>query len=1463
MEKIKKWQVSLIFFVIFLTIYNILPTVFYYSQPLKSPVDEKIAKTIEKDISTRVSHLDSDTKDWIQSFCDSLSISIKSLKSDPKIPSKIQVDFYTENDVKIFRRHFPQAEKTLSHPPAKLLLREDAEKDFSKKVLIDRSFASLDPQKLSDYITFSHKKDAKGSPSNLYRNIVKDRIQRILFHINEESKELLASSDLSTPHQQKILFQTAKQLSEYKKAFGELSLVSQRLFQSLGSKDESHYKKMLSAFMSAEKSLKSFEKEEKNTSSKNLDEIKSQLSVIQDSLSVLQKEKSFFLKNPAVISWEKIDHLIEESQESSLTISLKNTHPFIKEIVLSWEKDRLDFILHKDALPFIQEKRSLAMNMILREMSRIAHISSEKIEKTDEGFTISLEHLENSQGLLAIDLWKIAHDEADLLLDALSSWKPSHPELQASFFPILSDVEYEKLSDLDRRIACVVVHPKNVQTLFPFLDSSSFYVVLKGIEPLMEKYAESTNSEEKQLLFQDLQSLQLLLHERGFSGYPARTLSSSKEFHSDLIFEKRNYFAPFLHATEEAFQTHGSKRYATLDLKDVEQRLLVKNAIETKRHNRLIEERDAYNKAKVHFGSEAAFLPKPKKSLFWNNLSLSFAKYFRGDERKILRWGLDLSGGKTVTLAFYDHLGKKVTSPQDLDKGISELEKRINRLGMAEIQIRREGTNITVDFPGSENFSAKELISGSSMFFHIANEQFSYKNPELSREVHLFLQDIWNEAKINQTTDPLQIEEIACKHLYGENLDPKKPNPKSSSAKVLYEKGLRLALPETQKSSDSFSDALSKVAVFREDAHKQSRQGPPLLIIFNNYALKGSYLTDIHPSYDPQQGNFLRFSVKGQYETKEGKVVAPKEALYNWTSQFAREKVQGTPLESYTQGDGFRMAVLLNGHLISAPTLDAPIKDQAIISGSFSQKEVNDLAFDLKAGSLSYVPKILSETNVSPQLGAKERTQGIAATLAALFLVIAFMSFYYRFAGVVASFAVVLNLLLIWALLQTMQATLTLSGIAGIVLTLGMAVDANVLVFERIKEELFAKKSLASAIQAGYSKAFSAILDANVTTIIAGLILLNFDSGPIKAFAITLIMGIISSMFSALFVTRVFFSWWVNRSTNAQLSMKRWIQGTSFPFLKQAKWVFFSGTCIIFLGLGSLFVQKSSILGLDFQGGYSLNVAFEAKKDLSYAKEIETLFHETGLQRKDFEIRELGNPHHLRIMISSSAEKALSQNSSSFEAEEMLSWLSNSFKKKSLVLEKGSKDLMHQSFSSMSSQLSQHVRNEALMGLALAFIGIFLYLSFRFEYSYAISAILCLVHDVIVSLALIAFLHFLGLPLQIDLHAIAAVMTIIGYSLNDTIIVFDRIREDLKKDSSLSSVALVNSAINATFSRTLMTSITTLISLVTLVTFGGSAIFNFSFAMTVGVVFGTLSSIFIAGPLLLFFHKKEGLFSRS
>jgi len=411
-----------------------------------------------------------------------------------------------------------------------------------------------------------------------------------------------------------------------------------------------------------------------------------------------------------------------------------------------------------------------------------------------------------------------------------------------------------------------------------------------------------------------------------------------------------------------------------------------------------------------------------------------------------------------------------------------------------------------------------------------------------------------------------------------------------------------------------------------------------------------------------------------------------------------------------------------------------------------------------------------------------------------------------------------------------------------------------------VREEFVVSGRITSAIHAGYKKAFSAIIDSNVTTIIAAFILLNFDAGPIKGFAVTLIIGIISSMFTALFMTRYFFAGWVK-----EFRMRNLFKGTNFDFLKRAKLAATLSLIIIVAGGGLLFMQRSTIFGMDFTGGYALNVTLQ-EGNAAAAKQA---LIEAGVPSNQLQVRTQGRANQLRLQFGIGMEQlggpfyGMSQEVSPegaiylYESNPRINWVVGALTSAGLDLAPDILPTLDANWNAISGQFSETMRKSAMWGLGLALLAILAYITIRFEFKYAVSSITALVHDVLITSGVMAIFYWIGLPIQVDLQVIAALMTIIGYSLNDTIVIFDRIREDGRLHRKLTFSEVINRALNTTLNRTFITSGTTLIVLFSLDIFGGMAIFSFSLVMTIGVIFGTLSSLFIASPVLLYFHNRE------
>lgn len=1508
MEKRKRWQQLLIVGVMLLTLYNILPTVFFYSKSLKKSIEAPEASKISNEIIHRVNQLENESIDWLHSFCKLLKIKPQTVHLDKQNPQHIVINFKNVADASKFRKQLPRAGALITFVPKQLSLYEELGAN-SKTVTVQRKIPiHFSEAEQDQYFQFSKKFGDNQEPTPLYRALVFDRALQLAAAIGgsgenaQLTQTILASTHETDRHP--LVLKLSQNLSSFIASFGENSDMAKRYFASFTQIDTEQKDELIKALLSSLEQSKdqvkleriSLQSENQTLQTKGefletekqqrIEQLLKEEQIISSAEAIIKKQKASFLAGKTPWKYATLAAQLEESYQKATTdqsriqrISFKGHNPFVHEMTIDWSTETIQLQLHADIIALkerLQAQNKLYQKdqldrFIYNEIATFGRLTDEKVTPIGNSFQINLNQLEGSNSFLALRLSKVASAYAAEMQQMLQTqWKPKHSDL--SSFSVWNYETFNSLSPLERKLGILVYAPATSSEMPQAgLRTSSIYVVAKGLDQIFQKIRENPHSEDAKEFYKDFSALKDLLQKNGFFGYPGSSLGV-QDFANDFIFESTDFALPLIKATYEDFKLSGTKRYAILEFTNNEQRILLHNRVDNQRHEQLLKWRDDFHAAQLGLGAANYFdIPKPTRNLFLENVKLSIKKYFRGDDRKILHWGLDLSGGKTVQIELRDQNNRTVTGDAEIKQGIEELYSRVNKMGVSEVSIRREGNLISMDFPGSQGLSASELIKASSMSFHIVNEKFNARNPGLSQFASQFLQDVWNEAAITGRKSAEELNQIAWRHIHGDSMDPEVLQPRSEAARILYENGLRLASPLDKNSSNLFNDAVSEIAILRgEDFTKWHGQTHPLLIVFRNFALEGSHLSNIQSGYDANRGNFLLFEIKGKETLKSGEKINPRADLYAWTSQFSRDKVAGTPYAVYSANDGWRMAVTLNGTVITAPTLTFPIKDGGTIEGSFTQREVNQLEADLKAGSLTFTPRILSEKNVSPDLGVKERNFGILATIIALVLVVVAMIGYYRFGGLVASVAVIVNLLIMWATLQNLGATLTLSSIAAAILTLGMAVDANVLVFERIREELAQSGRLASAVTIGYKKAFSAIFDSNITSIIAALILLQFDSGPIKGFAVTLIIGIVSSMFTALFMTRYFFIGWVQNPKHTKLTMSQFIKATHFNFLKYSKAVFLGSMALILTGAFLFVKERHTILGMDFTGGYSLNIELEPKaQDTDYRNLVEKSLIAHGASSRDFQVRQLTPNNHLRLFLSKGMQQAgkpfyqmavqaeKSDAQYAYETNPRINWVVESLQNQHLALTKDSLRTLEQNWNEVSGQLSDSMRNSAVIGLVIAMIAILIYITIRFEFKYAISATVCLAHDIAISLASIAILNALHLPVQIDLNTVAAILTIVGYSLNDTIIVFDRIREDIRIMRKSSFKEIINHALNVTLSRTIMTSGTTLIVLLPLAILGGSTLFAFSLVMIVGVVFGTLSSLFIAAPVLNFFHERQ------
>jgi len=520
---------------------------------------------------------------------------------------------------------------------------------------------------------------------------------------------------------------------------------------------------------------------------------------------------------------------------------------------------------------------------------------------------------------------------------------------------------------------------------------------------------------------------------------------------------------------------------------------------------------------------------------------------------------------------------------------------------------------------------------------------------------------------------------------------------------------------------------------------------------------------------------------------------------------------------------GKRLATLLDGNLKLVATINDRIIGEGQITG-VSAQEAPDLAVVLKSGALPAQVKILEERTVGPSLGADSIRKGIRAGILGLIIVFCFIMIYYMFLGLIAGVALCLNLIIIMAALASLSATLTLPGIAGIILTIGMAVDANVLIFERIREELSSGKTIRAAIGSGYQKAFKTIIDANVTTLIAAVVLYQFGTGTVRGFAVTLTIGIIASMFTAIVVTRVILDLFCRRRSFVSIKMLQLFQKPNLDFVNKRFIALSLSLILILVGMTSFFIKGEKNFGIDFTGGRLTQLKFVPSVSI---EAIRRVLKNAGLGKSV--IQHFGSENDFIIKTPLEIKDNISN------------LLRGSFKEVDITAERTEM---------VGAQVGRDLRNQAVLAILFAMIGILAYVAWRFELKFAVGAILALMHDVLITIGVFAVMGK-----EITLPMVAALLTIVGYSLNDTIVVFDRIRENMRFMKKSNDKEIINASINQTLSRTVLTSATTLFVVVSLFYLGGEVIHNFAFALIVGIIVGTYSSVYIASPTLLLWQK--------
>ena len=529
-----------------------------------------------------------------------------------------------------------------------------------------------------------------------------------------------------------------------------------------------------------------------------------------------------------------------------------------------------------------------------------------------------------------------------------------------------------------------------------------------------------------------------------------------------------------------------------------------------------------------------------------------------------------------------------------------------------------------------------------------------------------------------------------------------------------------------------------------------------------------------------------------------------------------------------------RLAIILDGVVRSAPVIQERIGGgRAQITGSYTPDEAHDLAIVLRAGALPATVKIVQNITVGPTLGADSIHKGLISGILATILVIAFMIFYYRFSGIVANYALVLNVIMLLGVLSLLNATLTLPGIAGIILSIGMAVDSNVLIYERMREEFHAGKPLKSGIDGGYDKAFWTIIDAHVTTLITACALFLFGTGPIKGFAVTLSLGVVLNLFTALFGTRVVYDWLIIKRWLKKLSFFELFEKPNIDFISFRKYAFAISGVLCIVGLVA-FVQLSrghGNLGVEFSSGAMVQLS--AKKPFT-VDQVRGALNKEGWGHAEIQPVEGGTG--LMIKLKKSQETVGQM------AESMVGILNRTLTQNHFTVA---------STAEIGASISKSLRNKAIIAIIISLLGIIAYLAWRFELIFGFGAAAATFHDVLTVLGI-----FWLFNKEITLLVVTALLTLAGYSLTDTVVVYDRIRENLaRRRGKLGEI--INLSVNEVLSRTIVTTTTVFLVVVALYFFGGVVLRDFALAMILGVLVGTYSSVFVASPIVYAFRKES------
>ncbi len=779
------------------------------------------------------------------------------------------------------------------------------------------------------------------------------------------------------------------------------------------------------------------------------------------------------------------------------------------------------------------------------------------------------------------------------------------------------------------------------------------------------------------------------------------------------------------------------------------------------------------------------------------------------------------------------------------------LRERIDGFGVTQPNIQREGNSgrILVELPGARDIArAQDLLSSTAQLefwetYSQSNTSFStfliQANEKLKSIVDIEKPQIKEETELDSLLSDVASDSLdlaaQVNPLY-ELLIPANPGSNAMFQAAIKDTatiGGYLRMPEIRRllpADIQFTKfvwerpATEDTEIINLYALKSNREGTP--------RISGDVVSDARGEFD----QFSKPVVTMSMNSKGSKL---------WQKLTSDANVNQTGI-----------AVVLDNKVYTAPgcsVVGGISGGRTEISGDFTVNETKDIANVLRAGKLPASAEIIQSEIVGPSLGQEAIDSGFMSFLIAMAVVLLWMIFYYGKAGIFADIALLLNILLIFGVLTSLNAVLTLPGIAGIVLTIGMSVDANVLIFERIKEELAKGKGKSQAVSDGFSNALSSILDANITTGLTAIILFVFGSGPIKGFATTLLIGILTSLFTAIFITRLLVDWYIGgkgRTLDFSTAITKGLfKNINIDFLIKRKLAYVISAVLVAVGLLSLFAGPGLQQGVDFIGGRSYTVRFEQTVNPSeIASELNAVFG-SGTQAKTF-----GESNQIKITTPYKVDVEGIEVDNEIQDKlytSLQKYLPDGISKQDFMVGSADKAIGIMQSVKVGPTIADDIKNNAFLAILGSLAVVFLYILLRFRrWQFSLGAVVAVFHDVLIVLGVFSILgKIMPFNMEIDQAFIAAILTVIGYSLNDTVVVFDRIREIIS-ERGWKGGENINSAINSTLSRTLNTSLTTLVVLLTIFIFGGESLRGFMFAMIVGVVVGTYSSVFIATPIM-------------